>query len=289
MPKALIARFSQTGTTSRVADQIAGGIRSAGWSAGWSVDVCDISAASARDIGGYDVVGVGTPVYGFRPPFLIQDYVRSLPDLSGKGSFVFVLYGINRGACGNWMRARLEEKGSRDLGYLTCRGADYFVGYIRRGYLFSPDSPTEDDLAAAEQFGARVVKRYDGRADAVEEHDPPTHLMYWLERFLMNRFFVQTMYSKMFRASTDCVSCRVCVNACPTHNITKDKNGRPKWHSNCLFCGTCELKCPKDAIRSAYDWSIIAPFMSYNINKALHESTPYAQVEHSGGRTRRVE
>ena len=47
--------------------------------------------------------------------------------------------------------------------------------------------------------------------------------------------------------------------------FTSIKNGIPQWGRNCLFCLYCEMKCPKDAIKSPVDWLIMAPFMNYNI------------------------
>jgi flavodoxin/ferredoxin len=284
MAKALIARFSQTGTTDRVAERIAAGLRSAGWEA----DLWEIAQDGTPDLAGYELLGIGTPTYFFRPPFVTTDFVRSLPDLSGVASFVFVLYGTLPGDCGNWLREELRAKGARDLGYLSATGADRWVGYVKRGYLFSPDGPTEAELAAAEGFGRTLAGRYRAQAPDVEPFDRPTPFMYRLERFLVNRTQAKLMYSKTFRADGNCNACGQCIALCPVNNITTKADGRPKWHSDCLLCATCELGCPHDAVHAAFDWPIFAPFMSYNIRHALQRATPYVRVEHSRGKTRRV-
>ena len=284
MSRALIIKFSQTGMTSKIADRIAVGLRSAEW----QVDLHSVDAVSAPEYNQYEVVGIGTPTYYFRPPFVVKDFVRSLPNLRGKGSFVFVLHGTHQGSCGNWIRKQLAAKSAVDLGYFHCYGADYFVGYMKRGYLFSPDSPTEAELVSAEEFEKLIAERHNSNTGEVDSYDPPTAFMYGLERFLVNRLCARLIYSKTFLANSDCDACGVCISACPVNNISAKQDGRPKWHSNCLLCATCELKCPKDAIRSALDWGIFAPFMNYNIRKALKESIPYAKIEHSGGKTRKV-
>lgn len=51
MSKALIARFSQTGTTDRVAERIAAGLRSAGW----EVDLWEIAQDGTPDLAGYEL------------------------------------------------------------------------------------------------------------------------------------------------------------------------------------------------------------------------------------------
>lgn len=284
MSKALIARFSQTGTTSEVGKRIAGSLKSAGF----QVDELNIAGDGVPDLKECDVLGIGTPTYFFHAPFIVKDFVRKLPGLRGKASFVFVLHGTRQGSCGNWIRKRLAKKGSRDLGYFDCYGADYFVDYMRRGYLFSADSPTQAELESAEDFGRSIAERFKAKAAATEKNDPPTAMVYALERFLMSRVFVRLMYTKAFRADKKCDSCGICISACPVNNITAKENGRPKWHTNCLMCASCQLKCPRDAIHTPFDWFVLAPFMSYNIKKALKESIPYATVEHSGGKTRRI-
>ena len=55
--------------------------------------------------------------------------------------------------------------------------------------------------------------------------------------------------------------------------------------TKCLLCGSCELVCPKDAIRSVLDWPVFAPFMYYNIRRSKKNGIPFVNVRHSGGKT----
>jgi flavodoxin len=79
----LIAEFSQTGSTIKVGDQIAIGLQSSGY----EVSFHTINGTTLPDLNDVDIIGIGTPVYAFRPPFLVMDFVNSLPDLKGK-SFI---------------------------------------------------------------------------------------------------------------------------------------------------------------------------------------------------------
>ena len=92
MSKGLIAYFSQGGTTARVAESIAAGLRAAQW----QVDLCNIKDVQPPDARGYDLIGIGSPVYYYRLPFNVMDYVESLPDLQGLAYLVFVLHGTYR-------------------------------------------------------------------------------------------------------------------------------------------------------------------------------------------------
>lgn len=138
MKKALIAYFSQGGTTARIAKEISKGLGDREY----EVDLYSITDESNPDIKGYDLLGVGSPVYIYRPPFNVMDFVKQLPDLNGLPFFVFMLHGTHPGTAGNVLRKAIEKKGGREVGYSCFRGADFFVGYLQRGVMFSPDNPS---------------------------------------------------------------------------------------------------------------------------------------------------
>jgi flavodoxin/NAD-dependent dihydropyrimidine dehydrogenase PreA subunit len=281
MTKVLIATFSQTGSTKKIAEQITIGLRTA------NLDVThfEITRDAIPDLKEYDIIGIGTPTYFFRPPFIIKDFIKNLKGLENKASFVFILQGTNQGQCGNWIRKKLIKKGSIDLGYFRCYGADYWIGYIKRGTMFSPDSPTDQELTLAESFGSIVATRFADHSRKVEIFDPSTHFMYVIEQFFVARLFVKIIYTKAFYIDKTCDKCGICIEKCPENNIYENKKGKLRWGSECLLCATCELSCPKDSIHSALDWIIFSPFMHYNIARSKNKKVPYADVKHKNGET----
>jgi flavodoxin/Pyruvate/2-oxoacid:ferredoxin oxidoreductase delta subunit len=286
MSKSLIVYFSLGGTTARVAESIAAGLRAAEY----QVDLCNIKDAQPPGPDGYDLLGIGTPAYYFRPPFNVMDYVNSLPNLEGLPAFVFVLHGTYLGDTGNVTRQVLARKGAREVGYFHCRGADFFLGYLKEGYLFSPDHPTAEELTQAEEFGRQVAASMAGQEYTRPQDDPPLAIIYRLERFLVNRWLIRQMYSRLFRVKREqCTACGLCVKGCPTGNITEDQEGRPVWGRSCLLCLNCEMKCPQDVITSPMSWPLFRPIMMYNVRRASRDSTlDHVRVKHSRGRTKRV-
>lgn len=282
MTKSLIVYFSQGGTTARVAEHIATGLRSTAH----HVDLFNLKDGRPPDPTGYDLLGIGSPTYYFRPPFNVMDYLNRLPNLGEIPTFVFVLHGTYRGDSGNDIRHALDKKGTQDLGYFHCRGADHYLGYLKERYLFSPDHPTDEELAQAEAFGREVAARLAGKQYAKSENDHPTALVYRLERFLTNRWLVRQIYSKLFRVEAEnCAACGDCMEQCPTGNITENKDGHPVWGCNCLLCLTCEMICPEEAITSAVDWPIFRPFMIYNVRQASGDpSLDFERVVYRQGR-----
>lgn len=284
MARVLIASFSQTGSTKKVADLITKGLQSSNW----EITHFNISGNDTPKLDNYDIIGIGSPTYFFRPPFMVMDFVNNLDGLRNKSTFVFVTHGTHKGDCGNWIRKALKKKGSDDLGYFYAYGEDYWLGYVKRGVLFSPGSPSTEELESAEQFGKTLISRYENQSLEVESFDPSTPAMYGFERMLVARPLAKLMYSKTFSANNECDNCGLCIKECPNNNITENAKGKLKWSSNCMLCATCELVCPKDAIHSAFDWMIFAPFMNYNIRKSKKKKIPFAEVEHSRGKTHHI-
>lgn len=286
MQKTLMAYFSQGGTTKKVADKIAHGLQSRQF----LVDFHNIAVDPPVSIAGYDMIGIGSPVYIFRPPFNVLDFIKGLPVLNGLPYFVFLLYGTEAGTAGNIIRKTLSRKGGREIGYKKYKGRDFFLGYLQRGYLFSPNNPSEDELKEAEEFGKDLSNRISG-GDYVEpgmDKMPP--VVYSLERLITTRSQVKQIYSRFFKVDKkNCTSCEICAQNCPKNNIRFDENDLPTWGRDCVACFYCQMNCPLDAVTSPMDWAIMAPFINYNINRVKKDrKVEHVRVVHKEGKTVRI-
>jgi len=287
MSKCLIVYFSQTGSTARAVERIATGLRASGF----EVRACNIKDQKPPDVHGYEVLGIGFPVYAFKPPLNVCDYVSRLPDLEGRPAFVFLTHGTHRFNAADSIRRELVRKKAKEVGYFHCRGADFYLQYLKLGYLFSADHPTAEELASAETFGREIAKRVqDGQhPTASREHAPP--LIYRFERLTFSRWLSTWVHCRLFRVDVKkCNACGLCMARCPVGNITEGKAGHPVWGRNCLLCLTCEMECPEEAIISLQSSSVFRLFIKYNVRKASHDSSvPHARVTHSRGRTIRTD
>jgi flavodoxin/ferredoxin len=285
MKKALIAYFSQGGTTLKIAQEISKGLQTKEY----ETDLYNITNGAPPDINQYDLIGIGTPVYIFRPPFNVMDYINSLPPLNGKPFFVFLLYGTLPGTAGNILRRALAQKGGKEVGFAKFKGADYFVGYIKRGFLYSPDNPTIKELDQAAKFGSEIIDHISNKSYYKTGSDPFPTIIHTFERMVTAKFFARYLLSYFFKANPKkCSSCKLCEKICPKSNISFDGNGMPQWGRNCMLCFYCELKCPEDAVSSPADWILFAPLIRYNIYHHAKESCEYVRVNHHKGKTKRI-
>lgn len=286
MPKCLISYFSQSGTTVQIAERIADGLRKSGY----EVDLYNILSEQEIDLGDYDVLGIGSPVYYYRPPFVVTDYINNLSEANGLPAFTFISFGAyNFDAC-TQLRSTLRRKGLQDTGCFKSYGPASFLGYHKAGYLFSPEHPTPDELSRAEAFGCEVAARLAGMAAVTHEEDTPALPIYRLERFLTNRWFIKYLYTMFFRANAKkCQACGQCIKECPTKNITRRSDGRPSWGRNCILCFMCQSKCSNDAISSVVSWPVFRVLINYNVKEASHDpGLSYARVTHERGKTKHI-
>lgn len=285
MKKCLIIYFSQGGTTKKIGESIASGLEASGW----KVDLENLNANQDPPLvfDDYDMIGIGSPTYFYKPPFNVSDYLEKLPDLKGKLFFVYILFGTYKGDAGNNIREALKAKNGKEAGYLVSRGADMFLGYLREGALFSPDRPNEKDIAEAEEFGKYLSK---SKADLIPPKDPAPAFLNKLERFFLTPYLFNHIYTKFFKVDKDlCISCGLCQKVCPTCNITMNEDKKPVWGKDCIGCINCEMKCPTDAIKSPFAWPLTRIFLKMNVYKASHDpEIVTVRVKHDKGKLIRL-
>ncbi|MBN2159376.1 MAG: EFR1 family ferrodoxin [Spirochaetes bacterium] len=82
--------------------------------------------------------------------------------------------------------------------------------------------------------------------------------------FIYGRFYL----AKVFIASTDCDTCRLCEIKCPTASI-KIIDRRPFWKFTCESCMRCINICPRKAIQTSHSLAVIISVISSLLPVAL--------------------
>lgn len=288
--RGLIVYFSQAGANAQVAEAVARGLRASGY----EMDLCNLKDGSPPDVGRYGLLGIGSPVYYYRIPFNVADFARRLPRLDGVPAFAFLVSGPHGFDAGNTLRALLERTGAREVGYFETHGAAYFLGHLREGYLFSAGHPTGAELLEAERFGTAIAERVAGAPYARPRAAAKPPLVYRLERLVASRWLIRNVYSRLFKVDqAKCTACGLCMDKCPTSNITRDARGRPLWGRECLGCFSCEKDCPEEAITSFISRPVTRPlaqpFFAYNCRTWRRDpAMEYVRVVHRRGNTERV-
>jgi Pyruvate/2-oxoacid:ferredoxin oxidoreductase delta subunit len=243
------------------------------------------------DVRTYALLGVGSSVYYYRVPFNVADFVERLPRLDRKPVFTLLVHGHDSFDASTAFRRMLTGSGAREVGHFAARGAGYFLGHLREGYLFSAGHPTTAELDAADAFGREVAARVTGKPYTPPPFGTKPPLIYRIERLLASRWLIQHVYRRLFKVDhARCTACGLCVDNCPTSNITRDDRGHPLWGKECLGCFTCEKDCPEEAITSVLSRPLlrllVRPFFRYNVRTWRRDpALDYARVVHRRGKT----
>lgn len=260
MPHALLVYHSLTGSTGKVCDKIAEGLKEGGY----SIEKCSLVNSQPPAINDVDLLGIGFPVYYYQLPFNVREYIKNLSDLEGKNYFLFMLHGTYPGETISQANRLLSTKNGKRLGEFSSYGEGYFYGYLINGYRFSVDHPDEKELEAAKDFGIKMANGVQVKEGKREN----LGTVYQLIKISANRWLADNIYSRFFKVDKEkCIHCGTCVRSCPKDNITI-VDDYPDWGQDCIICMNCQVWCPTGAIKGFLDLDIIQPLIKNSIRDA---------------------
>jgi flavodoxin/ferredoxin len=264
--KSIVVYYSQTGNTKTIAEAIYHGMKQADEDS----RIAPLKGVDARELLNYELIGIGSPVFGFQEPGVITDFINSWPSLKGKYGFSFCSHGTLAGAYISRTVAALRKKGLTVAGWNDWYGSA-FIPTLPKPY-FTDGHPDEIDIKDAEDFGRKMVersckiaageKRLIPRLPGKEQYDklygtPPAPLLQSPIRDT-ERSQADRLRLKPHLNNTKCryPQCTICMDNCPTHSI--NLSGSPQInHHTCGPCALmhCEQLCPSGAIE--VDWSVM--------------------------------
>lgn len=189
-----------------------------------------------------DLLGFVFPVYAWRPPEIVTDFISRLK-VSGR-PYIFFLStcGDDEGNTTHIIRKNLSKKGlSVDSAFTLIMPNNYIIGFD----VDEKDVETEKLQKAnqrIESINSIISKRQKGVFEIIPGKFPVIKSA--VINPLFNRFARST---KSFYATDECTGCRICEKVCPLHTIKVDK--KPLWSKSCTQCLACIHRCPVSAIQ----------------------------------------
>jgi ferredoxin len=256
--RALLIVFSGTGNTLRVTSLIKEEFARLGWHA----DIHDITSANAAAetppvLDGYDLIGLGYPVYAFNAPAFFRAYVKRLA-LHGKTVFIFKTSGEPTFPhnASSWGLMKLLKE-------CVILGDYHFLMPYNIIVRF-PDALVRQMYRAAKKISRELAARVTS-AVAAEDSGGTAKAIAPAGSFIPITF-IGRVISFVFKIQAPgsslngilysvnrkkCTRCGLCARACPAQNITI-KNGTFHFGWKCLMCMRCSFFCPADAIRIGF-------------------------------------
>ena len=218
--KWIIAHFSPTGGTKKVADTIAA-------SFGTPVVEMDLTKADASvTLGENDALMAVLPVFGGRVPQISLERLSALK-ANGQKAVAVVVYG-NR----EYDDALLETKNALEANGFQVIAAAAFIAEHSIVRSIAAGRPDAEDEKIARQFAADVMAKAN---DAASVQVPGNHPYAELKPSAFHP-----------AADENCVKCGICAEQCPLSAIPMDEPDKtnPDLCINCLRCvEVCPQKC----------------------------------------------
>jgi len=259
-PRVAVVYFSQTGNTRKVAESIAEGLSGSGAHA----EVLDLLETDAGTLGAYDMIGIGTPVFYFREPILVEQFIRKLPGCDQKPAFVFLTSGGHPSNTFFHMEHGLSNQGYLVVDGYACHGYDVYPPFKGQDRFLG--HPNAEELAGARTFGGQLMQRsqkiQQGNTDLIPEFKRHWDRFGRLSMVFRNRLLTWLILPRKRLVVDRCTRCGLCAKQCPVGVIELSKGveagaegGYPVVKRGCIYCTMCERVCPEEAIQC--DWRFI--------------------------------
>ena len=216
--KWIIAHFSPTGGTKKVADAIAVGLNT-------PVEDVDLTKEIAvPKLGGNDALMAVLPVYAGRVPQISLERLSALKG-NGQKAVAVVVYG-NR----EYDDTLLETKEALEANGFLVVAAAAFIAEHSIVRSIAADRPDAEDEAICRQFAADVMAKADDAAPVQVPGNNP----------------YKELKPSAFHpaASESCVKCGVCAGQCPVGAIPLDDPSQTLGDL-CVNCMRCVEACPQ--------------------------------------------
>ncbi len=242
--KAIILYFSGTGNTEYIIKEY----QTLMTDMDWQVDIKQFELLEeGTSLDEYTLIGIGFPVYAWRPPGWVLRKVNALPDarVEQKAFIIGTAGGIYCSAAMPMVNA-LRRKGFEVL------RADFYL-------LYDNFFPNLMQMPVVEEF---IKKRFDRAKTKVNENVQAllagekrievqglgcmgTALSMSLGMLLERKG--RFVFSNKARVSDACIHCQLCYTTCPAGAIDWIDN-KPSFNPRCIVCLRCYNVCPTRAI-----------------------------------------
>jgi flavodoxin/ferredoxin len=259
MIKGIVIYYSQTGNTKKIARAIHNGMNQGEA----QCDIARLKDVNPRELTGYDLIGLGSPVIHARELPNVTQFISSIKGLDGKHAFAFCTHGAIPGYyLARVVPAMIQRGGLTVIGWKDWFTAAYHP-IIPKPY-FTDGHPDALDLKEAEDFGKEMVERSLKislgetqliptleKGKAYDERYFPVPDSFAVAGDEFKRLVIQRNFT--INAETcNYPKCTHCMDNCPTRAINLHVSP-PVFDKDCDSCFLCEQTCPTGAIEFDYE------------------------------------
>ncbi|MEW6356104.1 MAG: EFR1 family ferrodoxin [Planctomycetota bacterium] len=247
---AAIVYHSSTGNTRHCVEVVKAEIEKAGH----ACDIFDTRQAEGVDLKAFDMLGVASAVYGFRPAYAALKFLRDMPPVEDMPAFVLACCSLIPANSLNRMARMLRGKGAQVLGGIEVRGEEAWTAIRFPGLIIGKGRPNAQDDETVRAFTRDMIEAH-GQAisgKAVPRSRFRRFSPWGLIGSLTCRPVMRyAMLGKKLNEDK-CTKCGLCAEKCPTNSIALAPY--PTFGGGCMGCFACVNLCPEEAIRTPWTW-----------------------------------
>lgn len=190
------------------------------------------------------------PIHGWRPPFIVRDFVKrlKLEGYAGQYCYAFATCGDDVGLAFDYLEEDLQEIHLRlDSAFSVIMPETYNFPFIDQ--IDTLEVARKKVKAACERL-ERILPDIIGRRRGVRKVNESR----WPRinsRLLGSYFLKHWVTDQKFTVEPEaCIRCGKCASVCPVGNIDCGQSALPTWMHNglCTTCFACYHHCPAHAI-----------------------------------------
>ena len=231
--------FSATGITETISNHIAAILEKEGNAVKLTNIITPESRQSQFDFSEFDACFFGFPVFYARPPYVADDWMKSIDGKNLKCSMFFT-YGA------------VDLEIAHQVTYYLLTQANFqvvlsaeFIGKhsfsVAKGWSLAEDRPNQLDFDIATEFALQSIKRF--QTD-VKFNIDLSDFTYERREFIENKGAYATFYPS--RGKDDCSMCYLCEEECPVKAF--DAISGETNRKLCIKCMHCVTICPDKVI-----------------------------------------
>lgn len=196
------------------------------------------------------VIGFVFPIYDFKPPLLMEQFIHKLQNIESKYLFAVCTYGVTTAQSLNHLDKAIKSRG----GHLS---AGFAVGMPHNGVGSGAVAAAHHERMfegwkiKREKICEYIHARKEGNIESSSLFprffQPGVIRMAPSALNLLMLLLLRGAKSLAHTSGKDCDGCGICERICPVNSITMAGN-KPVWSDHCAVCFACLHWCPKEAI-----------------------------------------